>query len=75
VFYSEVVLTVVCNIVACRVCFWWKWECVKYINCAKYFVLSAVSCEVTWFTIVVAVFFLLVFGVTLLVVAWSVIFL
>jgi hypothetical protein len=42
---------------------------VKYINRAKYFVLSAVLCEVTWFTTVVVVFFLLIFRVILLVVA------
>jgi hypothetical protein len=75
VFYGEVILTIVCNVVICCVCFWRKWECAKYIDCAKYFVLSVVSCEVTWFTTVVVVSFLLIFGVILLVVAWSVIFL
>jgi hypothetical protein len=69
VFYSKVVLTVVRDVVACRVCSWRKWECTKYIDCAKYFVLFVVPCEVTWFTTVVAVSFLLVFRVTLLVVA------
>jgi hypothetical protein len=75
VFYGEAVLTVVRNVVACCVYSWRKWECTKYIKCVKYFVLLVVSCEVTWFTIIVAVSFLLVFGVILFVVAWSVIFL